>query len=196
MQPRKISLGITGGIGSGKSFVCHKLEERGIPVFYTDAEARAEMIENHSLQISLQNLLGQPITDAEGRLLKPVLSEYIRSDKSHTAQVDALVHPCVRRRMERWIQHRPESVVAVECALLFEAGFETSLTCTVLVAAPIDVRVSRVVARDGKTDTEVRQWISMQMDEAEKRRRADFIIVNDGQADVDKQLSQILASIK
>lgn len=196
MQKKKISLGITGGIGSGKTFVCRKLEQRGIPVFYTDDEARAEMIENHALQISLQNLLGQSVTDAEGRLLKPVLSEYIRSAKSHVAQVDALVHPCVRRRMERWIQNCPESVVAVECALLFEAGFETSLTYSILITAPTDVRERRVMARDGKTEAEVRQWISMQMDEAEKRRRADFTIVNDGKADVDEQLSQILASIK
>lgn len=196
MQKKKISLGITGGIGSGKTFVCRKLEQRGIPVFYTDNEARAEMIENHALQISLQNLLGQSVTDAEGRLLKPVLSEYIRSAKSHVAQVDALVHPCVRRRMERWIQNRTESVVAVECALLFEAGFETSLTYSILITAPTDVRERRVMARDGKTEAEVRQWISMQMDEAEKRRRADFTIVNDGKADVDEQLTQILASIK
>lgn len=196
MQKKKISLGITGGIGSGKTFVCRKLEQRGIPVFYTDDEARAEMIENHALQISLQNLLGQSVTDAEGRLLKPVLSEYIRSAKSHAAQIDALVHPCVRRRMERWIQNRTESVVAVECALLFEAGFETSLTYSILITAPTDVRERRVMARDGKTEAEVKQWISMQMDEAEKRRHADFTIVNDGKADVDKQLSQILASIK
>lgn len=196
MQKKKISLGITGGIGSGKTFVCRKLEQRGIPVFYTDDEARAEMIENHALQISLQNLLGQSVTNAEGRLPKPVLSEYIRSAKNHAARVDALVHPCVRRRMERWIQNRPESVVAVECALLFEAGFETSLTYSILITAPADVRERRVMARDGKTEAEVRQWISMQMDEAEKRRRANFTIVNDGKADVDEQLSQILASIK
>lgn len=191
MSQKKISIGITGGIGSGKSYVCRKLEELHIPVFYTDEEARKEIIENISLQRSLRQLIGRTVTD-RGRLLKDVVSSFLRASAANAHSLDALVHPCVRRRMEQWIAQRPEPLVAVECALLFEAGWETSVNHTVLVTAPLELRVRRVMKRDGKSEEEVRHWISMQMDDGEKRKRADFIICNDETDSIDRQIRSLL----
>lgn len=194
-KQKTFSLGITGGIGSGKSYVCRRLEAMGVPVFDTDLEARLEMEENARLQIQLSRLTGCPVVSDDGHLQKHVLSAYIRSSAACATQVDALVHPCVRRRMRKWMARQTCGVIAVECALLFESGFDADVDFTVAVTAPEDVRVARVMARDAKPREEVERWIHLQMDEAEKAARAAAVIVNDGVADVDLQLRLLLASV-
>ena len=188
------SLGLTGGIGSGKSYVCRRLEAMGVPVFDTDREARCEMEENTRLQTQLSELVGQPVV-LGGQLQKHVLSAFIRSSSECAVQVDNLVHPCVRQRMRRWLAAQTAEVAAVECALLFESGFDADVNLTVAVTAPLEVRVALVMARDGKPREEVERWISLQMDEETKTARADVVIVNDGAHDVDLQLRLLLASI-
>ena len=192
MSRNKISIGITGGIGSGKSYVCQRLEKLHIPVFYTDPEATKEMLENIPLQLSLQKLIGRPFIN-KGILQKDILSSFLRASADNAKNLDALVHPFVRQRMEHWIDNRKEPLVAVECALLFESGFDHSVTYTVLVTAPLEVRIRRVMKRDGKREEEVRQWISMQMDEEEKHTKADFIITNDGTGELDNQIQYLLS---
>ena len=97
--------------------------------------------------------------------------------------------------MRRWLAAQTAEVAAVECALLFESGFDADVNLTVAVTAPLEVRVARVMARDGKPREEVERWISLQMDEETKTARADVVIVNDGAHDVDLQLRLLLASI-
>lgn len=219
------SLGITGGIGSGKSYVCRLLEQRGIPVFYTDDEAKQQMREDPGIHAELSRLIGPEVVDGQGRIVKSVIADYICQGDSNAQAVNRIVHPRVRERMRRWInggyksayaynhsaqisatrssvplsrsQARPglSGVIAVECALLFEASWEGDLDKVITVAAPHSVRVNRIVARDHITPAKAEEWIRLQMPQEEKERRSDFVILNDGHHDLDAQITDILRQI-
>ena len=190
-----ISIGVTGGIGSGKSYVCHMLEEMGIPVLYTDDEARRLMTSDQSLVEALGELIGMPILHHDGTLRKSVISAFIRGDEQNAEKVNGLVHPAARKSMHEWVSAQNVPVVAVECALLFETQFDKDVDYTMAVSAPLDVRVERVMLRDGKNCAEVLQWNRMQMADSEKERRADFVVVNDGTAPLREQLTAVLDGI-
>lgn len=187
------SIAITGGIGVGKSYVCRRLEAMGVPVLYTDAEARRLMVTDGELRTALEGLIGESIVDGEGQLRKPVIREFIVREGAQA--INNVVWPRVRRAMKEWIAEREERIVAVECALVYEAGWESDVDGVVLVDAPREVRIARVVARDGKTMREVEQWMERQLADEDKRRRADRVVVNDGVADVDKQLQELIDGI-
>lgn len=189
----KHSLAVTGGIGVGKTYVCRRLERLGVPVLSADTEARRLMTFDDRLRSSIERLIGEPIVDGEGRLQKPVIAGFIAREGA--GRLNALVWPRVRRAVREWIESRNEEVVAVECALLYEAGWERDFERVILIDAPREVRIARVVARDAKTAREVEQWMDRQMDEEEKRRRADVVLLNDGAADVDRQLQELIDGI-
>lgn len=189
----KHSLAVTGGIGVGKTYVCRRLERLGVPVLSADAEARRLMTFDDCLRSSVERLIGKSIVDGEGRLQKPVIAGFIAREGA--GRLNALVWPRVRRAVREWIDSRNEEIVAVECALLYEAGWERDFERVVLIDAPREVRIARVVARDGKTPREVEQWMDRQLDEEEKRRRADVVLLNDGAADVDRQLQELIDGI-
>lgn len=194
-QQKRISLGITGGIGSGKSYVCRQLERLGIPVFYTDIEARWEMSENFEIHEELRRLIGSDVMTADGTLVKSVLSAYISQSSEAAHRVDQIVHPRVRRRLRRWMKVRTENVLAVECALLFESYFDKEIDYSILVSASTELRITRVMERDGKSRDEVLRWMDLQMSEEEKQKRSDFLIINDGKQSVLEQINQIFAHI-
>lgn len=191
-----LCLGITGGIGSGKSFVCKLLEERGLPVFYCDDEAKAEMRENKAIHRDLVDLIGPCVKAPDGRLVKAVLSDYICGDADNAARVNAVVHPRVRDRFVSWKEKmRGERVVVMECALMFEAGFDTLCDKTVMVDAPLEVRIERICRRDGIDRGHALEWIGLQMSREEKLRRSDFVIVNDEVSDLPEQINRIFKTI-
>lgn len=183
-----ISLGVTGGIGCGKTYVCRILEKQGVPVFYTDAEAQREMLENTSLQQTLCNIIGKPVVSAEGLLDKRVISSYISQGEDYAQRVNAVVHPAVRRRMQRWLQEQDARISAVECALLFESGYDDDVDYTIVVDAPLDVKIKRVMERDGHSADHVRKIMALQMADDKKKAMADFVIVNDGLTPLEPQL--------
>lgn len=192
MSPQKISLGITGGIGSGKSYVCHLLEKRSIPVFYCDPEARIEMQTNSEIWKELSDLVGKDIFSGSHQLNKPLMREFMMRSPQNVSQVNSIIHPRVLQRLLRWIEMQPTSVVAVECALLFESGFDKFVSHRVFVSAPEPVRLHRVMTRDSIDEPTARKWMSWQLDEEEKQRLSDFVIVNDGLHDLDPQLDLLL----
>lgn len=195
MFRRKIKIGITGGIGSGKSYVCRLLETRGIPVFSCDDTARREMTANESLQSELRRLVSPHVYFSDGSLNKPVVRGFLQSSPDNAARLDEVVHPYVRKRWQEWASAQDSEIVAMECALLFEAQFDNEVDSTVLVSAACDVRVSRVMKRDGVDAETVKRWMEMQMPEEEKRERADFIILNDGTQDLERQIDNVLNDI-
>ena len=196
MLSSPVCIGVTGGIGSGKSFVCKLLEERGLSVFYCDDEAKAEMRENSVIHRELVDLIGPSVTDADGRLVKAVLSDYICADVANAARVNAIVHPRVRGRFVRWKENKgAERVVVMECALMFEAGFDALCDKTVLVDAPLEVRIERICRRDGIDRSHALEWIGLQMSREEKLRRSDHVIVNDGISDLSIQINRIFKTI-
>lgn len=190
-------LGITGGIGSGKSYVSRRLEERQVPVYDTDTEAKRLMLTDAVIREGLVALLG-PEVYQDGALNKPLLARYLFSDAEHARRVNALVHPRVRQDFEAWAAAREGAcaVVALESAILFEAGFEDAVDAVLLVAAPLELRIQRAMQRDGASEAQIRARVQAQMDDAEKRRRARYVVVNDGMEPLEPQLDALLESIK
>lgn len=195
MSQKKNSIGITGGIGSGKTYICHLLEQRGIPVFYTDYEAKQEMLENRQLQKKLSDLTGSPIILSDGTLNKALLSAYIAQGEQYARHVDALVHPATRRRMRQWLKAQTCPVVAVECALLFESGYNEDVDYAIAVTAPEEVKIARVINRDGHSREHVLRIMALQMTDAERAAKADGVIVNDGMQPLEPQIDHLLHSI-
>jgi dephospho-CoA kinase len=195
MSKKNISLGITGGIGSGKSYVCHILEQLQIPVFYTDIEAQHEMCENHEIHVALSDLLGKAVITSEGQLNKALISSYICRGDDYAARIDAIVHPQVRMKLRQWLSKQNSGIKAVECALLFESHFDTEVDKKILITAPLEVRIKRVMERDGKLRTEVLNWISLQMPEEQKMKLSDYIIINDGKSSIYEQVNHLLSII-
>lgn len=187
---RKIA--VTGGIGSGKSFVCHRLEEAGYPIFYCDDEAKRIIRNDAAVKEALVQLVGSEVYDETGRLVKPVLAAYLCRGKAFAAQVDAIVHPRVGAAFEAWAEQQQVPTVFMECALLFESGFDRYVDHTVLVAAPEEVRLQRVMQRDGVSREKALEWMALQMPEEEKAKRADTVIYNDGVREIGPQIRQFV----
>lgn len=186
-----MKIAITGGIGSGKSFVCRELNRMGIEVYDCDAGAKRLMRSDTQLRHDLIQLVGNDVYDAEGVLQKKVLALYLLSSEEHKQQVNDIVHPAVARDFERsgkqWL----------ESAILFDSGFHlrTHFDKVVCVTAPLEVRVHRIMDRDGISRESALQWIAAQLPQEEVLRRSDFEIVNDGEHDITEQVKKILEKI-
>ncbi|ADV43700.1 dephospho-CoA kinase [Bacteroides helcogenes] len=190
-----IRLGITGGIGSGKSLVCRLLETMGIPVYISDVETKKLMLADPFIHKELVTLLGEDVY-AGGVLNKSLLASYLFSGPEHAKQVNGIIHPRVKDDFRRWVQfHASFSVVAIESAILIEAGFAGEVDVVVMVYAPEEVRIERAVRRDSSSHELIRKRIRSQMSDEEKRKQADFVIVNDGEAPLMPQVLALIASL-
>ncbi len=172
-------VGVTGGIGSGKTLVCSILEVLGIPVYYADIEARRLMNSDPALKEGITDLFGD---DAfiEGKLDRKFIGSKVFGHPEMLKSLNNLVHPAVRKDYKRWVSGRTGvPYVVEEAAILFESGAQQFLDMSVLVYAPRELRVGRVIARDGVEREEVLRRMSHQMDEKEKRDLADEVIIND-----------------
>ena len=195
MSSQKIKLGITGGIGSGKSYICQLLEKQGIPVFYCDIEARNEIICNAGLRHRLKLLVGNDLYSEEGMLNKTLMRNFLCQGPQAAEQVNALVHPCVMQCFLQWAGLQSSHIIAMECALLFETGFHRLVHRSLLVTAPEETRIQRVMKRDGLTREKIRAIMSLQMPDSEKTLLADFTITNDGITPLLPQLHSVLSEI-
>ena len=174
-----MTIGITGGIGSGKSYVSQWLASRfRIPVYDCDREAKRLMLKP-AMRSALTQLVGAEAYQPDGQLNKPFLAAYLFASPDHAAAVNAIVHPAVKRDFLRWAQ-RHRGLVAVESAILVEAGFTEVVDKVIVVEAPLPLRLQRVMERDGATEQQVRARIARQITDDERRRCADLVIVNDG----------------
>lgn len=191
-----ISIAITGGIGSGKSFVSNLLMKEGIPIYNTDDEAKRLMVTDEGIRQDLIALLGEKAYQ-DGALNKPLLASYLFSDAGNAARINAIVHPRVKADFHRWVQaHRDCGIVGMECAILFEAGFEDAVDVVVMVYAPESLRVERAMLRDHATEAQIRARIAAQMNDEDKRDRSDYVVYTDGSLPVDAQLTALIKQIK
>ncbi len=176
-----LKIGITGGIGSGKTTVCRIFETLGIPVYYADLAARRLMESDPDLVGEVKALFGPDIYTADERLDRPRLAAIVFNAPERLQALNGLVHPAVARDLLRW-QSRQSGVpyTLKEAALIFEAGSYRFLDKVIVVAAPEALRITRVMERDGVGEEEVRARIARQWPEAEKIKRADYVIHNDG----------------
>jgi dephospho-CoA kinase len=190
-----LRIAITGGIGSGKSHVCRFLEEMGYPVFYCDDQAKHIIRIDAELQSQLSALVGQDLF-AGGVLNKGMLAAFLCQGPDYSKQVDRLVHPRVAKAFAEWTERQSGDIVFMECALLFESGFESLVDRTICVVVSESLRVQRVMHRDNVTQEKVYEWMSLQMPEEEKARLSDIIIHNNPCDNVFEQLTQILQTLQ
>lgn len=191
-----ISIAITGGIGSGKSFISQILQGYGIPIYNTDDEAKRLMVSDEGIRHDLVALLGEEVY-VEGTLNKSLLASYLFADAENAARINGIVHPRVKTDFCRWLeQYTDKEIVGMECAILFEAGFDDAVDAVVMVYAPEALRVERAMKRDHATESQIRARMAAQMNDEEKRKRADYVIYTDGSIPLDFQLSTLITQLK
>ena len=189
---QKISYGITGGIGSVKSYVCALLKDMGYPVFCCDTAAKHIIRTNENVRQMLTRIVGEGLYDEAGVLVKSRLAEFLCRGQESADRVNQVVWPQVAEAFKQWEQQQESRYVFMECALLFESGFHRLTTRTVHVAAPREVRIRRVMERDKVSRATALRWLRLQMPEREKRRRADYVINNDGQTLLRPQIESLM----
>lgn len=184
-----LRLGITGGIGSGKTTAAKIFEVLGIPVYYADDAAKRLMNENEELKHKIQQQFGNDIYK-EGKLDRKKMAEIVFSSPEKLASLNALVHPATLKDAERWMQKQNSSYTLKEAALIFESGAHEHLDYVIGVTAPAEESIQRTMKRDGVTRQEVIARMDKQLDEATKMKRCDFVLNN---ADQEMLLPQVLA---
>ncbi|MBL0310712.1 MAG: dephospho-CoA kinase [Bacteroidetes bacterium] len=176
-----LKVGITGGIGSGKSTACKIFMELGIPVYNADERAKHLMQHEHYLIDEIKRNFGDDIY-VDGKLVRELLANRVFNNEKKMALLNSLVHPAVFRDTERWIEEQKKTkspYVLKEAALLIESGSYKNLDKLVVVTAPLELRIKRVEKRDSVTRSQVMKRVQHQMPEEEKLKLADYIIQND-----------------
>ncbi len=181
-------IGITGSIGSGKTYVSKVFESLGISVFNADNEAKKIMSRSFDLINSIKNEFGEDIYDKYS-LNKKKLASIVFSDTEKLRKLNSLVHPIVKQEFLEWQSKKKSSYVLKEAAILFESDSNKALDAIICVTAPINLRINRVKLRDGYSYSEINNRIENQISQEEKENLSDYIIVNDG---VKSLLPQIL----
>ncbi|HHS95458.1 MAG TPA: dephospho-CoA kinase [Phaeodactylibacter sp.] len=175
-----LKVGITGGIGSGKTTACKKFAILGIPTYYADERAKQLMVENKTLVRQIKKLFGNSAYTPSGELNRPHIAAIAFADKAKLALLNALVHPAVQKDSMHWFRSLKACPFALyEAALLFEAGNDKNMDYIITITAPLELRIQRVMHRDSIPREAVLARIQHQMNEAEKVKRADFVIYND-----------------
>ena len=174
-----LKVGITGGIGSGKTTVCRIFEMLGIPVFYADTVSRNLVQQNPDVIAAIKASFGNGIYQ-DALLNTKALAKIVFNDPDKLRKLNSIVHPSVFRMFNEWIaKHAGYAYVLKEAALIFETNAHLTLDAVIVVTAPESMRIKRVMQRDGATEADVQQRMKQQMPEAEKRKQATFVIHND-----------------
>jgi len=175
-----LKIGITGGIGSGKTTVCRVFEVLGLPVFYADLEAKALMHTDVLLREDIIKGFGGDSYSESGELNRKYISSIVFNDNEQLAKLNALVHPAVYRAFDRWVnEQKGAPYVLKEAALLFESDSYKMCDETILVKSPEDLKVKRIMERDSITAEEVKLRMKRQLSDEQKEKLADYTIIND-----------------
>ncbi|MDR0844732.1 MAG: dephospho-CoA kinase [Tannerella sp.] len=189
-----ITIGLTGGIGSGKTQVATLFRTYGIPVYVADEESKRLTATSPVLRRQLIALLGDSIYDTNG-LNRKQMASLIFNDAKLLEQVNAIIHPAVTNHFLSWAQGQRAKEIVLESAILFESGFDRLMNRCVAVYAPQALRIQRVMARDGVTEADVRRRIENQWPDEVKKERADYEIFNDGIQALIPQVEKFIAQL-
>ena len=168
---------LTGGIGAGKSYVCRILRERGVEIYDTDNAAKRLIAESPQIRQRLKDLVGG--------IEKQTIAAFLLKSEENKLAINNIVHPAV---IEDFLKSGYEWM---ECAIIYEAHLEQYVDKVIAVTAPREVRIERIMSRDGISREEAEQWIDAQYPQEKVAERADFVIDNDGNKDLQKQLEEI-----
>lgn len=183
-----MKIAITGGIGSGKSYICRLLNNRGIDIYDCDSAAKRLIRSSIDIRQRLTDLIGNE-TYIDGKLNKAAVAEFLLASETNAKAIDSIVHPAVADDFEK------SGMEWMECAILYESGFDRLVDKVIAVTAPINVRIDRITSRDGISKSKAMEWIDRQMDQEDVARRADFTIINDGTKELNKQIDNIINNI-
>ena len=190
-----IKLGVTGGIGSGKSVVCEVLRLHDIPVYDADLEAKNLNDTSPVIREKLIEAFGAELYKND-KLDRKKLAQLIFNDEKNLRQVNSIIHPELAKHFEKWTDERIEHpIAAIDAAVLFEAGFQQFVDKTITVFSPVETRIERVVKRDNLTREHILSRINSQMSDEEKIKLSDFVIINDNKHSILEQVSTILKTI-
>ena len=168
---------LTGGIGTGKSYVCALLRERGVEIYDTDSAAKRLIAQSPEIRRQLKELIGG--------LEKQTIAAFLLKSEENKLAINSIVHPAV---IKDFLNSGCEWM---ECAIIYEAHLEQYVDKVIAVTAPREVRIERIMSRDGISREEAEQWIDAQYPQEKVAKRADFVIDNDGNKDLQKQLEEI-----
>ena len=180
-----MKIGITGGIGSGKSFICQRLKARGIDVYDCDTAAKRLIRTSPEIRQQLTALIGEDAYHGEA-LNKAAVAKFLLVNEANAKAIDDIVHPAVFRDFQE------SGMQWMESAIMYESGIYQLVDRVIVVTAPLEVRIQRVMKRDGISRENVLQWMQRQWSQDKVRELADDEIVNDGIADIDAQIDNIL----
>ena len=193
---KAIKIGITGGIGSGKSVISRLLRMMDVPIYDSDTEAKRLMQTDAGIRAELTALIKGELYTGD-TLNKALLASYMFEDAQRVAQVNAIVHPRVKSDFRQWTNNIESSapIVGIESAILLEAGFREEVDVVVLVYAPEDIRIRRAIHRDAASSESIIKRIRNQMSDETKREQADYVIVNDGKTPLIPQVLTMISSL-
>lgn len=182
-----LRIGITGGIGSGKTTVCAIFSTLGIPIYNSDERAKKIMMENQSVVNKLKAQFGSTIYFEDGSINRVLLSQIVFNDKEQLTKLNEIVHPAVFEDMIKWYaENQNHKYVLQEAAIMYESGSYKMLDKTILVYADQEIRIERVMKRDKVDRIAVLARMDKQMPESEKLKLADFVIYNNGESLIDQ----------
>jgi len=186
-----LKVGITGGIGSGKTTICRIFETLGIPVFYADAVAKDIMVKDSILIQGVKDAFGKESYLPGGLLNNKHIAGIVFNDADQLAKLNAMVHPAVFRAFDRWVTQLPKGApyILKEAALLFESGSYKMCDKNILVIAPLELKLHRVMERDGVTAEQVKARMDKQFTDEKKIQMADHLIKNN---ETDSIINQVM----
>lgn len=192
---KKKRVGITGGIGAGKTLVCRILNAMGYPVFYSDSESKKILNSDPVVKAAILDLFGAQAYQ-NNQLNRSFISDQVFTNPERLARLNAIAHPAVRNAFEKWITEQDSPLIFNEAAILFETGIYKNYDVTVVVTAPIELRIRRVIERDNTDEASVRSRIEKQWTDDQKRTLADFEIVNNEDDFLIPQLLELIQKLK
>ena len=191
-----VKIGITGGIGVGKSYVANILEKMGFPVFYSDQVAKELTSSNLKLIDLIKKEFGDDIYSSDNIIDNKRLSSLAFNDNKILKNLNSLIHPFVLNNFYTWCNNQNSKIVFKEAAILFESKSNIDLDRIICISANIKIRIDRIIKRDGRSEDEIMQIISRQMDQKEKEKLSDHVLYNDGQKSIILQLTEILNKLE
>lgn len=186
-----IKIGITGGIGSGKSTVCSVFELLAVPVYYADDEAK-KMLDATDVRKSIITVFGNEVLNEKGGMDRKKISSIVFNDKKKLEQLNAIIHPAVANHFTNWLkQYSSNKYIVKEAAILFESNAYKQVDQVITVVAPTELRIKRAIERDAISKEQVEQRMNYQMSDEEKIKRSQFVIHNDEKQLLIPQILQI-----
>lgn len=174
-----IKVGITGGIGSGKTTVCKVFQILGVPIYFADIRAKVILDTNEEVKLKIINCFGNELLSDSGFVDRIKLAAFVFNSKEKLEKLNAILHPLVQIDFENWLkQHATYNYILKEAAILFESGSFKNLDSIITVIAPLDLRISRVMFRDDISKSQIESRIDKQISDEEKIKRSQFVIYN------------------